>query len=157
MANPALRDKSSLDKELNRASPSPGEVALILAFVVALISTLAALFIGEVMGQMPCVLCWYQRIAMFPLAFILGVAAYRNDQSAIVYALPLSLVGFAVAAWHTGLYIGLIPEPIVPCTESGPSCTSSDMIFLGIPIPIMSLVSFFAIVALLSISRRRNS
>ena len=136
------------------------EIEWLLIFSCWLLATsgmLGSLFFSEVMELKPCVLCWYQRIAMFPLAFILGVAAYRNDQSAIVYALPLSLVGFAVAAWHTGLYIGLIPEPIVPCTESGPSCTSSDMIFLGIPIPIMSLVSFFAIVALLSISRRRNS
>ncbi len=141
----------------NTQHMSRTDVALALAFYVALFATLGALFIGEVMGQMPCVLCWYQRIAMFPLAFILGVAAYRNDKSAIVYALPLSLVGFAIAAWHLGLYIGLIPEPIVPCTENGLSCTSSAMIFLGIPIPIMSLVSFLAIVALLFISRSRNS
>ena len=73
---------------------SRNDVTLALAFFVALFATLGALFIGEVMGQMPCVLCWYQRVAMFPLAFILGVAAYRNDTSAIVYALPLSLVGF---------------------------------------------------------------
>lgn len=50
-------------------------IALALAFLIALVATLSALFIGEVLGKMPCTLCWYQRIAMFPLVVILGVAA----------------------------------------------------------------------------------
>ena len=48
--------------------------SLFIAWLVALAATLGALFIGEIMGQVPCQLCWYQRIAMFPLALILGVA-----------------------------------------------------------------------------------
>lgn len=130
---------------------------LIFAFCIALSATLGALFIGEVLGQMPCVLCWYQRIAMFPLVLILGIAAYRDDPSAIIYAIPLSLMGLVVAAWHTGLYVGLIPEPIVPCTKSGPSCSSSEMAFFEIPIPLMSLISFAAITTLLLISGRKKT
>lgn len=132
------------------------EMALIVSFVLALISTLCALYIGEVAGQMPCVLCWYQRIAMFPLAIILGIAAYRNDVNAIAYALPISLIGLVIASWHVGLYVGVIPEPIVPCTQSGPSCTSDEMLFLGIPIPMMSMSAFTTISLLLIVIRRKN-
>ena len=63
---------------------------LFAAWVVALVSTLGALFIGEVMGQAPCVLCWFQRAFMFPLAVILAVACYRSDAGIWRYALPVA-------------------------------------------------------------------
>ena len=62
---------------------------LLAAWTVALAATLGALFIGEVMGKAPCLLCRYQRTAMFPLALILGVACLRSDPEALAYALPL--------------------------------------------------------------------
>ena len=99
--------------------------ALYAAWVVALAATLGALFIGEVLGQAPCVLCWYQRIAMFPLALILGVAAFVGDGGVRRYALPLALLGGTVALWHSGLYAGLLPEAVAPCTREGPSCTDA--------------------------------
>ena len=72
------------------------------AFLVALLATLSALFIGEVLGQMPCTLCWYQRIAMFPLAPVLGVALWTGDPRGRLYALPLAVPGLVIAAWHSG-------------------------------------------------------
>ena len=63
---------------------------LLLTWLVALVSTLSALFIGEVMGQAPCVLCWFQRAFMFPLAVILAIASYRSDFTVWRYALPLT-------------------------------------------------------------------
>jgi disulfide bond formation protein DsbB len=56
------------------------------AWAAALVSTFAALFIGEVMGMTPCQLCWYQRILMFPLAVMLGMAAYCNDRRGAAFA-----------------------------------------------------------------------
>lgn len=120
--------------------------ALYLAFAIALASTLGALFIGEVLGQTPCVLCWYQRIAMFPLALILGIGALTEDHSVRRYALPLALAGGAVAFWHSGLYAGLLPEAVAPCTREGPSCTDAAMTILGLPIPYLSLAAFASIV-----------
>ncbi|MDH2328083.1 disulfide bond formation protein B [Cereibacter sp. SYSU M97828] len=115
------------------------------AFLLALATTLGALFIGEVMGQMPCTLCWYQRIAMFPLVPILGVAIWRGE-SGKAYALPLVLAGLAIAGWHSGLYAGLIPEGISPCTQDSPSCSDRmQMSVLGFPIPYLSLAAFAAI------------
>lgn len=69
---------------------------LFIAWGLALIATLSAIFIGEVMGQTPCILCWYQRIAMFPLAVTLGVGIYLDDSRAPLYSLPLALGGLVV-------------------------------------------------------------
>lgn len=96
---------------------SRSEALPLLAFLIVLGATLGALFIGEVLGQMPCVLCWYQRIAMFPLVPILAIGLWRQDAGARLYALPLVLAGLAIALWHSGLYAGLIPESVSPCTK----------------------------------------
>ena len=120
------------------------------AFLIALTATLSALFIGEILGRMPCTLCWYQRIAMFPLVAVLGVALWSGDPRGRIYALPLALTGLAVASWHSGLYAGLIPEPILPCTQNGPSCTDrAAQTILGLPIPFLSCAAFAAITLLL--------
>lgn len=132
---------------------SRDEMLVTTAFLIALAATLGALFIGEVLGKMPCTLCWYQRIAMFPLVPILGVSIWRGDGMARVYALPLVLAGLAVALWHSGLYAGLLPQAVAPCTKDGPSCTGEAQMILGLPIPYLSLAAFAAILACLSISK----
>ena len=81
-------------------------IALTLAFLIALATTLSALFIGEVLGKMPCTLCWYQRIAMFPLVVILGVAAVRDDTMARWTAAPPAFAGLLLAAWRSALFAG---------------------------------------------------
>jgi disulfide bond formation protein DsbB len=78
---------------LTKADPqsmSRDDPTLTAAFLIALAATLGALFIGEVLGQMPCTLCWYQRIAMFPLVPILGLSLWRGDGMARTYGLPLA-------------------------------------------------------------------
>lgn len=125
---------------------------LFAAWLIALAASFGALFIGEVLGQTPCVLCWYQRIAMFPLAWILGVACITNHQQVVRYALPLALIGGGIALWHSLLYVGIVEEALVPCQRSGPSCTDSAMLtFGGLPIPYLSLMSFIAITLFLSV------
>ncbi len=125
------------------------------AWVVALVATLGALFIGEVMGQAPCELCWYQRIAMFPLAWILGVATFRDTTEYEWYAVPLTLAGLAVATFHNLVYFGILPEAIHQC-GAGPSCTdtSAMQLFGVVPIPLLSLLSFLTIIVLLVAVRR---
>jgi len=129
---------------------------LIVAWLIALGSSLAVIFIGEVLGQTPCILCWFQRAFMFPLAVILGIAVWRNDNGIRVYALPLAIIGALIAAWHMGLYVGIIPEAVQPCTASGPSCTSDDMLIFGLPIPLLSLGAFAAIAALLALLKTES-
>jgi disulfide bond formation protein DsbB len=77
-----------------------GEAALTAAWVVALVATLSVLFIGEVLGQMPCLLCWYQRAFMFPLPIVLGLGLWWQDARVGRYGLALSLLGGAVALLH---------------------------------------------------------
>ncbi len=130
---------------------------LFLAWLIAFFSTLGALFIGEVLGQMPCLLCWYQRIAMFPLALILGIACFADDRVIWRYAMPLAGIGGTIALWHNLLYFDLVSEAIKPCGE-GPSCTSANMTILGgVPLPLLSLGAFAAILLLLFIIRHKEN
>ncbi|MBL0943919.1 MAG: disulfide bond formation protein B [Hydrogenophaga sp.] len=133
-----------------------GWIWLMAAWGIALAATLGALFIGEVMGMTPCLLCWYQRIFMFPLALILGMAAFTEDRRGAVYALPLALAGVALAAYHSALIAGWVPQWWVPC-GAGPSCSEQSLEILGgIQIPWLSLVAFLAIGNLLIVYLRKT-
>lgn len=129
-----------------------GEGALAAAWVVALIATLSVLFIGEVLGQMPCLLCWYQRAFMFPLPIVLGLGLWWQDRRVGRYGVALSLFGGALALWHVGLYVGVIPEVIQPCTATGPSCTDDNQLIFGAPIPLLSLFAFTLTASLSALS-----
>ena len=127
-----------------------------LAWAIALVASLSVLFIGEILGQTPCVLCWFQRAFMFPLAIVLGLGLWWQDQNVGRYGIALALGGAVVALWHMGLYAGLIPEKIQPCSASGPSCTDANQSVLGIPIPLMALVSFALIGVLCALSLKEK-
>jgi disulfide bond formation protein DsbB len=138
-------------------SLSGEDMPLLAAFVIALAATLGALFIGEVLGQMPCTLCWYQRIAMFPLVPIVGLSIWRADGMARPYGLPLAAAGLMLAGWHSGLYSGWIQEAVTPCAKTGPSCTDQAQTILGLPIPYLSLIAFGAILSCLVLSKGRRA
>lgn len=133
-----------------------GSWALLLcAWLLAMVSTIAVLFVGEVMGQLPCVLCWFQRAFMFPLVLVLGVACCLSDMGVWRYALPLAVMGWLIALYHNLLYFGLIPESIKPC-GAGPSCSGADMtIFSSVPLPLLSLGVFSVLIILLVLIHRR--
>lgn len=133
-----------------------GETALGLAWSIAFVASLAVLFIGEVLGQTPCVLCWFQRAFMFPLAIILGLGLWWQDRKVGRYGIALALGGAAVALWHMGLYVGVIPERIQPCTATGPSCTDDNKLIFGIPIPLLALAAFTLIAALSALSLKET-
>lgn len=128
---------------------------LAVAWALALVSTLAALFIGEVMGQTPCNLCWFQRAFMFPLAIILGIACLNDDLIVWRYALPVAGIGWLIAVYHSLLYIGIIPPTLEPCSE-GVSCSGATMRIFGVvPLPLLSLLSF-SLISWLLISLRKG-
>jgi len=133
-----------------------GWLYLLLAWCVALVSTLSVLFVGEVMGQVPCNLCWFQRTFMFPLAVVLAFGAFRSDVRAASYGLPLAIIGWLIAGFHSLLFVGVIPEEIQPC-GAGPSCASADMSIAGLPLPLLSLAAFTLIAALLFAAMRTAS
>lgn len=128
---------------------------LFATWSVALAATLGVLFIGEILGQAPCNLCWYQRAFMFPLTVILGIASWRSDAAAWIYALPIALLGWLIAAFHLLLYWDVFPRAIEPC-GAGPSCSGDDMVIFGfVPLPLLSLLAFTLIAAGLIALRRR--
>ena len=119
------------------------DALLYSAWIIALVATVGSLFFSEVMQLPPCVLCWYQRIAMYPLVIIIGVGIITRDGSRMKnYALPICLIGLAISVYHNLLYYNLMPESIAPCAE-GVSCTSRQIEWLGfITIPLMALTAF---------------
>jgi disulfide bond formation protein DsbB len=105
----------------------------------------------------PCVLCWYQRIFLFPLVIILAVGLFPFDKSVVKFALPLTVAGWLIAAYHNLLYVGLIPESIQPCSQ-GVSCTEEYIELFGfLSIPMLSIISFTTILTLLIILMRRTA
>lgn len=128
---------------------------LFLAWLIALLGTAGALFLGEVMGMTPCVLCWYQRIAMFPLVAVLAVGLLKHDARSIEYALPLVWAGWGIALYHCLIFWGLVSEGLTPCGKSA-SCADSDVQVAGfVPIPLLSLGAFTSILALLWFANRK--
>jgi disulfide bond formation protein DsbB len=124
-----------------------------LAWAVALVSMLGSLYFSEIKNYAPCILCWYQRIAMYPLVAIIGVGILRRDRSMWTYALPLSIIGAGIALYHNLLQWKIIPEQLAPCTQ-GISCVTRNVIALNfVTIPLLSLAAFSLITVLMFIRR----
>ncbi len=137
----------NLDAMMN---PTPiGWTLIFFAWLIATASTLGALFLGEVMGYTPCVLCWYQRIAMFPLVLVLAAGLLPFDPRVVRYALPLAIAGLGLALFHLALTAGWIPENIQPCQQDVPCATISVVWFGFVTIPLLSVLSFSFITGLL--------
>ena len=123
-------------------------IVLQTIFAVSLAGMLGSLYFSEVMNFAPCMLCWYQRIALYPIVFISFIALVRKDIAARVYVLPLAIAGFLIALYQNFLIWGLIPESLKPCVE-GVSCTTKYIEWFGfITIPFLSLVAFGFIISL---------
>lgn len=130
---------------------------LFLCWLLVSISALGSLFFSYIMEFAPCVLCWYQRIFLFPLVIILAAGLFPFDKSVVKYALPLAIAGWLTAAYHNLLYAGIIPESIQPCTQ-GVSCTEEYINLFGfLSIPMLALLSFSTIITLLIFLKRRTS
>lgn len=128
---------------------------LFLCWLIASVATLGSLFFSDVMGFAPCVLCWYQRVFIYPLVIIFGVGLFSFDAGVIKYSLPLAVAGWFVALYHTLLYSGIIPKSIQPCSEGVP-CTEKYIELFGfLSIPLLSFLAFTTVIALLFILKRR--
>lgn len=126
-----------------------------LAWIIALIATVGSLFLSEVMDLPPCVLCWYQRIAMYPLVVIVGIGIIMRDSRVKFYALPFCLIGLAISIYHNLVYYGIISESLTPCTAGVP-CTSKQLELFGfITIPLMSLATFIVLTLCMLFYKKR--
>lgn len=122
-------------------------VALPLAWAVATTCTLGSLYMSEVAKFPPCILCWYQRIAMYPLVVILGVAALRRDRSVKWYAVPLALVGLGISVYH--YLVERFPDSVsFSCSTDVPCSTVWVWEFHFLSIPAMAGIGFALIITL---------
>lgn len=130
---------------------------LFLTWIIVSASTLGSLFFSHVMEFAPCVLCWYQRICLFPLVIILATGLFPFDKRVVKYALPLAIAGWFIAFYHNLLYSEIIPQNLQPCSQ-GVSCTEKYIDLFGfLTIPMLALLSFSIIIILLFLLERRTS
>ena len=137
--------------------PESAWMLVFAGWLVAAASTLGALFFSEVMELPPCVLCWYQRIFMFPLVLVLPLGLFPFDAKVVRYALPLAAGGWLVALYHLLLVAGWIPESAGPCVQGVP-CSELQVQWLGfVNIPLLSFVAFSTLAALLIAAHKRSA
>lgn len=130
--------------------------AYLIVFAQAIIAMSGSLFYSEVLHLTPCILCWYQRICMYPLVLISAIAIWTDDKKAYRYILPLALIGFGIGLYHNLLYYNIIPEALAPC-RLGVSCTTRYVSWLGfITIPLQSFTAFTIISITTLIARRAD-
>lgn len=122
--------------------------ALFLAGFVALFAMMASLYLSEIAHFLPCKLCWYQRIIMYPLAFLLTFGAFRNDFGIKPYGLAMAGFGAFVSIYHYQLQMN--PEQHSPFCSAFESCTVQYLnVFDFMSIPLMALMGFIFIFSLL--------
>jgi disulfide bond formation protein DsbB len=127
-----------------------------MAWGFALVATLGSLFFSEVSQFIPCRLCWFQRIGMYPLVAILLIAAIRRDtRGGALYGLPLAIFGSIVAIYH--IYIENHPEAETAGCKIGAPCSTKWIDKLGyITIPTLALTAFLAIIVFLAMALSRS-
>jgi len=122
------------------------------AFAVATTAALGSLYLSEVVHLIPCTYCWYQRIAMYPLAVILGIAAWRKDHDIRIYAATLATIGAVLSVYHR--LIQAYPDLGGSACSSGVPCTAAYFTLFGfVTIPYMALSAFLLILSLLYVDR----
>ncbi|MFV0480400.1 MAG: disulfide oxidoreductase [Campylobacteraceae bacterium] len=131
---------------------------LFFAWIVSLVATAGSLFLSDVLGFPPCTMCWYQRICMYPLLFILIVGLLRKDKASIYYSAPILIIGWLWSFYHTLLIFDIIKEDMTPCSMGVP-CSVKYLNWFGfIDIPLLALVAFtiIAITFILILKKEKN-
>ena len=135
---------------------SSSSTFVFLAFLVSLIATFGSLFFSEIMNFIPCSLCWYQRIFMYPLVFLFAINLLFPDDKIFKYAFPLVLVGWGISIYHNLLMFKIIPEKLSPCIQGVP-CSVDYINWLGfITIPLLSFFAYTIVLILLIILKRKK-
>lgn len=126
---------------------------LVLGFLLSLLASVFPLVYSEIIHFLPCYLCWWQRIFMFPLVLMFGVAFWDKDRRVIRYAIPLLCAGFLVSVYQNFFYY-FGENSNLPCDASGVSCYQHVVSVFGgyISIPMMALTAFTGLLTLLAVA-----
>jgi disulfide bond formation protein DsbB len=123
-----------------------------LAFGTALVATLGSLYYSEIRGFIPCTLCWYQRILMYPLILVTLVGILTRDPRLPYYVLPLALVGLGLSTYHYLIQLGII-ERTAACAVGVP-CNARYVNYFGfVTIPLMAATAFAIITVSMAVAR----
>jgi disulfide bond formation protein DsbB len=126
-----------------------------IAWIAAIIAMSGSLFFSEVLKFVPCTLCWYQRIFMYPLVFILGMAVYQRDSRVYRYVLPLSFIGMLISLYHYSIQKVPFMREVQIC-RSGVPCSEQYINWMGfITIPLMALIAFIIITVCMLLLRKQ--
>ncbi len=130
-----------------------GPSAIAGAWVVASLAMAGSLYFSEVANYTPCTLCWYQRIAMYPLVLILGIAAIRRDIGIRIYAIPVAAVGLVISSYH--YLLEWFPEIDAGVCKVGIPCSQVWFREFGfVSLPFLALIAFALVITLLLIPMR---
>ncbi len=124
-----------------------------IGFVLSLTASLFSLVYSEVINFLPCYLCWFQRIFLFPLPFIFGAAIWYKDRKIVKYVLPLLAIGFFISVYQNFIYY-FRDTGSLPCDASGVSCYQRLVSEFGgyISIPMLALTIFFSLIAVILVA-----
>ena len=122
-------------------------------FFIALIATLGSLYYSEIAGFIPCQLCWYQRILMYPLVLVMLVAIVEEDDWWMNYILPFAVLGIGLSGYHYALQLGFMGNP--GTCSIGVPCNARYVSYFGfITIPFMALTAFILIIVTTAVTRQ---
>lgn len=143
-------------ENVSRRNPAAWPL-LFVTWVVVTTATLGSLFFSDVMGVPVCMLCWYQRIAMYPMVLVLAVGLLPYDPKVIRYTASLASVGWLIALFQVLLVAGIIPESAQPCVQGIPCSETHIALFGFLSIPLLSLLTFSIIGILLFFAHKMES
>ncbi len=127
---------------------------LYLIFAVSLLGTIISLYFSAILGWVPCVLCWYQRIFLYPIVIISLVAILKKDVKGYCYIMPFAIIGSLVSLFHNLLFWKIIPESLAPCIN-GVSCLNDKLQLFGfVTIPLLCLIAFLLIISFIIIAKK---
>ncbi|MFA7245472.1 MAG: disulfide bond formation protein B [Candidatus Magasanikbacteria bacterium] len=141
-------------KENNLAKKFFGQYGLLLAWLMALFSALLSLYYSEIVGYLPCSLCWWQRVFIYPQAIFLGIAYFKKEfKHSYLYALTLTILGAIIGVYQNLLYY-LGTENSIAC-DTAVSCTKLYILEFGyVTIPMMSLTAFILMIFFLKMQKK---
>lgn len=151
-----LADRFRRDRTTVSLLDEVSRLALWLAWLVALVTTLGSLYFSEIAHFTPCKLCWYQRIAMYPLAIVLLIAAKRRDNSVAWYVVPVATIGALFAVYQTQLQ-AFPHQHSSFCTLTEPCTVRYVWEFGFVSLPFMALSAFVFIITMTLFAARAQS
>lgn len=150
-AAPHVLEAPDSEQDSSTWANSIGMYSHYIALLAAWIATSGSLFFSEVLGWTPCLLCWYQRILMYPLSIIIAMGLLRRDTRLHTYVLPFSLMGACVSLYHYLLQKTTWLPP--PACSLGVPCNVDYINWFGfVTIPFLALTAFLIITLMMVVS-----